>query len=657
MPFIWLNWHNYIDTVAGQSKTTQHWVTIVSRPALLVDLIWFSAALVTLHFATAAFAVALSYNTNRPQKPTLKSAAPIFFFLTVIQIGWSFRLFPNSLSSITLEPIILTAGWMPLFITAHAVTLVFLASKVKQLQPKYQLATGALIILLTLILAWTTFNDHNHKPTQMAHSRPNIIVIGLDSLRPDFIDFLKEETNNNSAIAALIDESTYFTNTITPLARTFPAWLGILSGRHTYYTGAIDNLINPDHIKADSSIAWELQGAGYETLYSTDERRFSNIDERFGFKGFVGPKIGALDFILGAFTDFPLANILSASPFGQYFFPYSYLNRAAAYQYRPKLFVDQTLKHVNSIDSGVPLFLSTHFCLAHWPYAWSGFNPGERSRYKKPGERNNFPADYRQALLELDSQVEHFLNGLKASGRLANSLIITLSDHGEGLGLTSDALTAPVTEQNINLPVGRNPGGHGSDVLSPAHHRVVLAIKVPDANVTGRKSDAPASLLDIAPTIRDIAGIPPQPSDGLSLNPLLSHTHDNPPDIWSERVRFWESGFRPKALLTTEIRASAIAQEQARHYEVLDNGWLAIKNESLLEMQEQKQIAVNWRNWVVAATNDDNRWHIVVADWSDMSWNFFAESPLNNKSELLEKLCDHAYLYELNITPHCQLTN
>ena len=53
-----------------------------------------------------------------------------------------------------------------------------------------------------------------------------------------------------------------------------------------------------------------LADAGYHTIYATDEVRFSNLDETYGFRELIAPPMGASDFLLSFFADTPLTNLL-----------------------------------------------------------------------------------------------------------------------------------------------------------------------------------------------------------------------------------------------------------------------------------------------------------------------------------------------------------
>lgn len=109
-------------------------------------------------------------------------------------------------------------------------------------------------------------------------------------------------------------------------------------------------------------------------------------------------------------------------------------------------------------------------------------------------------ADYYASITFLDAQVGRILDALEASGQASNTMVVFTSDHGLAIG--SHGLFG---KQNLYEHSMRSPlilGGPGI----PRGHRI----------------DALCYLLDIFPTLGDLAGVPPPTgSEGLSLAPVL----------------------------------------------------------------------------------------------------------------------------------------
>lgn len=412
------------------------------------------------------------------------------------------------------------------------------------------------LILITLLLI------PNHSQHITKTDKPNIIFIGIDSLRPELISqhmpFLNEQ----------LKSSTIFENAYTPFARTYPSWMSIVTGRHPVNHKARFNLQPESMLASDNQyLPMKLKALGYQSIYASDERRFSNLGETQGFDQTIGPRTGAADFILGNYADFPLLNLLTITPLSMWLLPELYANRAAAHLYHPNQFND-LLSYELSTISDKPLFLSTHFCLAHWPYTFVGHT--NLSSYK---EKPAYPAN----LKAVDHQIKSLHAFLSDKGILNNSRIVYLSDHGESWGNVPTGLYNSDKEE-LNIL----DHGHGMSILSPTSHKVLLAIK--GFKTPSGKSNRLTSLIDISPTILDELGLPHKIPlyDG---NSLLQSTPSN------IEISF-ESGVVIAAANKADPDPQAVAKAGMNRFNVLKNGMLRLKESSIEEMTNQKQLGL-----------------------------------------------------------------
>jgi arylsulfatase A-like enzyme len=110
-------------------------------------------------------------------------------------------------------------------------------------------------------------------------------------------------------------------------------------------------------------------------------------------------------------------------------------------------------------------------------------------------------ADYYAAIAHLDAQVGRILDALEASGQAEKTLVVFTSDHGLAIG--SHGLFG---KQNL----------YDHSMHSPL---IMAGPGIP----RGRQIDALCYLLDIFPTLGELAGVPgPEGSEGQSLAPIIA---------------------------------------------------------------------------------------------------------------------------------------
>jgi len=167
--------------------------------------------------------------------------------------------------------------------------------------------------------------------------------------------------------------------------------------------------------------------------------------------------------------------------------------------------------------TGAPLFLYLHYMDPHSPYHHhpeTDFDPdyagpmrsGTQAavtqymdrREELGGAHDDRIRDlYDGEIAWLDRHLEQLFDGLDAHGLLATSWVAITSDHGEGLWTHEER-------------------SHGRDVYEE-QIRVPLILRPPGGLEAGRRIEAPISLIDVAPTLLELLGLPPEPSfDGRS---------------------------------------------------------------------------------------------------------------------------------------------
>ena len=184
-------------------------------------------------------------------------------------------------------------------------------------------------------------------------------------------------------------------------------------------------------------------------------------------------------------------------------------------EYDPRLAIDPALAWLAGVDRDQPIFLWMHLFPPHSPYAapapWLGtFDPSPLARdaaHTQPhwgwllsrlpaAQVQTLEARYDESVAYVDHYAGEFLR--RAQELLGpNTVIIVTADHGESFAHGYGAHTGP---------------GLYDEII-----RVPLIVKLPSQTV-GRRSEALAEQVDIAPTVAEITGLPSAPDwEGRSL--------------------------------------------------------------------------------------------------------------------------------------------
>ncbi len=409
--------------------------------------------------------------------------------------------------------------------------------------------------------------------------KPHVIILGVDSLRNDL-----SEVAGGRPITPHIDEflqqSYRFNDAMSPLARTFPAWVSILTGRHPVTTNARFNLMPRALVHEGETLPEALRAHGYRSVYATDEVRFANFDQSFGFDQLITPPMGASDFLLGTIGDVPLVNLVAGSALGRFLFPSNHANRAAHVTYRPEQFINRLDRE---LSFEVPSLAAIHLTLAHWPYSWA-----DKVMPTTPQEWR--PA-YRDSIAAVDRQFQDVLDLLARKGALDNAIVVVLSDHGDALGYPSDSM---LRKTGSSREIWDSLWGHGTSVMSPHQYGVLLAIRAfGSARVPGHPAslDWPVSLEDVRPTLEElVTGQSPANVDGVSLVPYLADGKSG--RSLDGRIRFTETCFNTVKLMQGDFDASGVAREAAMFFEIDPrSGWVQLRRDRLPGILAKKQHA------------------------------------------------------------------
>jgi len=434
--------------------------------------------------------------------------------------------------------------------------------------------------------------------------KPNIILIGVDSLRPDFLSYFGSEYAT-PFFDSFLKQATVFNEAVTPLARTYPSWMSILSGQYPSQINVRSNLASQKKSQFSHLLPIILREQGYETIFATDETRFSNIDHQHGFNEIVTPPMGLNDFLIGTFNDFPLSNLLINTRMGRWFFPHSYANRPVYFAYEPDSFLELLRQTLNR-PREKPMFLAVHFCLTHYPYLWASLS----------GRDYDILVRYRKSVSRVDRQIHDFYMMLREYGFLNHAIVVLLSDHGEALELPGDRITeqdlfqtAPSLSQKA-IPKFYPPGldneelnrsaGHGTDVLGLPQYHTVLAFQLHGLGKwhKGMRFGV-VSLVDIKPTILDLIHL--DAASDKESESLLTMLKGEQETMLKPRHIFLESDFSPEAIRTVYPETRQVMLEGIELFQIDPKTTrLTVKDKMMQMIVQSKQYADIYDNWMLA---------------------------------------------------------
>jgi hypothetical protein len=364
-----------------------------------------------------------------------------------------------------------------------------------------------------------------------------------------------------------------------------------------------------------------------------DERKFSNIDESWGFDKVIGPEVGVADFIISSLSDIPMVNIVvTALPrIGEKLFPYVTYNRAAYKTYFPNIFSDK-LDAELSKDYDSPIFLAVHFCIAHTPFVWGDIINSEPQGFNPNGNTGHF-----NAIKTADMQVGRLLETLKQTGKLSNAIVVLLSDHGVGLGKLTRNFTAM-----SNIPPTGNTAydfnsidfvfGHGSNLNEPEMNQVILAINqyIDDRPVIMPSiQKTPAALVDIMPTILELMKEKLEVDgniSGISLVPSMLE----PSTQIITRQRFLETGLSPSSLNSPNPSHKALFEDVSDLFSVNSYGRVELviddRYKDIIRKKKRAVISGKWQLTVYPPI--DSAHTLLLFDRETAKWTDNRKSPL-----------------------------
>jgi arylsulfatase A-like enzyme len=335
--------------------------------------------------------------------------------------------------------------------------------------------------------------------------RPNVLLITIDTLRPDHLGCLGYARRTSPHLDALARRGVVFRHAITAAGRTVQSFPSILTGVYPPVHGLRHEGQSYDALEGRLTLTRVLRDAGYDTFAIT--------------KGLN----------VGLHRDFELYD------------PDVYLDPEGKKVYLPTHDdVEATRKALHWLRrrgaTTRPFFLWMRYDAPHWPYQaplpfTEMFDPEYRGAHTFNAGQDPDPrrgdiifgltrlpqrevehavAHYDGEVAYSDHAVGELLGALDAMGQTGRTIVVVTADHGEGLG-----------EHDYFFE-------HGAYLYDPVV-RVPLILAAPGRLPEGRVVETQGRTIDIMPTVLDLAGLPIPPGlQGVSLVPWARGTTDGP---------------------------------------------------------------------------------------------------------------------------------
>lgn len=329
----------------------------------------------------------------------------------------------------------------------------------------------------------------------MSANRPNFLLMMADDLGYSDLSCYGSKENKTPALDKLASEGIRFTDFYAACAVCSPSRAAFLTGRFSVRAG-VYSWIHTSHKmhlrRKEVTIAELLKGAGYSTAHVGKWHLGYDLEEGFG----DGPNPADQGF------DYWLATGNNASP--SHHNPDNFVRNGTALGvvegYSCQIVADEAIGWLDKFrDRTKPFYLNVWF---HEPHMRVAAPEEFRDRHLDT-ER----PDYYGCIENMDSAVARLLRELDSMGVSENTVVVFTSDNGSYMKGSND----PLTGRKTQLWEGgiREPG----------------IMRWPGRIKPGAVSDTPAGLVDLLPTVCDIAGVPlPKGTtiDGTSLRPLFA---------------------------------------------------------------------------------------------------------------------------------------
>jgi tetratricopeptide (TPR) repeat protein len=349
----------------------------------------------------------------------------------------------------------------------------------------------------------------------------NVLFITLDTTRVDHLSCYGYQAVTTPTIDSLLETGVRFDHAFTPVPVTLPAHASMMTGLEPYHHGVRSNgryRLAEEH----TTLAETLRGQGYLTAafvstFALDERfglsqGFDTYDFRISNEGRAGPTSLASERGAGHVTEAAL----------------------------------RWLSAQSEVANPPSFFLWVHYYDPHAPY----HSPIQASQPLRFTGLPPITAAYDAEIAFADEQIQRLLSALDRRGLRERTLVVLVTDHGEGLG-------------------DHGEDEHGGFIYDETV-RVAWLLSCPALfDRAYRVDDRVVGVIDVAPTVLELLGVASSADvDGLGL---LTASSDPDRAIYLETLTTKESFACAPLYGLRRLSDKLIIAPRAEYYDLQDD--------------------------------------------------------------------------------------
>lgn len=344
-------------------------------------------------------------------------------------------------------------------------------------------------LLLGRVLEGSGVDAPGPSEAEGSDGRAPVVLVVADAMRADALGVYGAGGEASPNLDAFAADAVVFDQAWTTATWTRPAVASLLTGQ---YPRVHKTMYKSDRLPEGlSTLAGMLVGRGYATVASVTN---VNLAPAFGLgRGFeawgylpprpylLAPVSGQRLFLVEVYRLLRLRFLPGHRQVSSYYAEGERVSTLAKDLIAPQ------------VEAGRPFFAYLHYMEPHDPYFAHPYDGHAIARVEQPDPPASMAPEmrslYSQEVRHFDTLFGELVAWLKAQGIYDRALIVVTSDHGEEFD---------------------DHGGfwHGTSLYQELV-RVPLMVRFPGGKGSGTRRPEPVSLVDVAPTARSAAGLPP----------------------------------------------------------------------------------------------------------------------------------------------------